>query len=90
MMRSSALRELYVWKHIKIRTLLPAGLREALPWGEAPQEHAESKRMHPNLDASFSITNYELPIYHVAFNQPRSSIALTTREMATMYAASRI
>ncbi len=31
-----------------------------------------------------------LQVYQVAFSQPRSSMALTTREMATMYAASRM
>lgn len=73
MMLSLARKVLSVWKRKIEITVSTIGFGTA-----------ESKRMHPNLDASFSITNYELPIYHVAFNQPRSSIALTTREIATM------
>ena len=41
-----------------------------------------NKKDAPEMDASFSI--YELPDYQVELSQPRSSIALTTREIATI------
>jgi hypothetical protein len=45
---------------------------------------ADHKKDASPVDASFLLTIYYVPHYQVEFSQPRSSMALTTREIATM------
>jgi hypothetical protein len=76
MMRMWAPRELSAWRLTRVDLA----------------ESASSRRNSKEKDASFtdaSLLCLRL-FYQVELSQPRSSIAFTTREIATMYAASRM
>lgn len=49
------------------------------------QKEDAPMQAHPLFNYQLQITSYAAPV-----SQPRSSMALTTRSMATMYAASRM